>query len=101
MKVQNVGMTNYQKQQNFAALPKGRAPELAELVTEVKSVLESGSKEAASQLMTDYKAVVTGISPETDILNIAYFLGGRPALPKAYDLFGIPLKIKSLAPRTL
>lgn len=90
MRVQNVRMTSYQKQQNFTALPKGRAPEPAELIAEVRAVLESGSKEAAQKLMADYKVVQPQASHGINIFNIVYLeAGGSPALKKACDLFGI------------
>lgn len=79
---------NY-RQQNFGALPKGRPPKYAELVAEVKTVLNSGSSEEANQLMIDYKAANPSELHALSIRNIAYYEGGgSAALEKAIKLFG-------------
>jgi len=92
MRVQNVGTTNYRKQQNFTALPKGRAPEITELVAEIRAVMESGSKEAASQLMADYRAGAPKADHELNILNFVFLANlkdASAAVRKAKELFGI------------
>lgn len=99
MNISSVIASQNYKKQNFSALPKGRPPELKELVQEVGEVLASRSKEAARQLLTDYQTLAPRASHEITLLNIAYFLHGRSVLPKTYDLFGISLQKKSLAPR--
>jgi len=91
MKVHNVGMTNYRKQQNFAALHTNRAPLLFELVAEVAAVLKSGNKEEAEKLLNAYRAVQPDAPHGENIKYIArYYIGGAPEELKAKALFGIP-----------